>query len=726
LALVCPVALAGRNRQGFVLRSIFGLNLGRQSGKRSVTVWRRGGTRGNARAGEVAAGDVGLDQAGRRGARRRFDAEVIDLGNEPPLLVDGGSGGLLDRRRLSVQWFSGTILTGLCGAALMGGAVFASLDGETNFATAPERVEMALRGAIAGIGDRLNAFRKADRLPAIAEQSVTRQILKIPTTTRVRERELVRTRAYVRVTGNLSLTVSDLSANIPPFNPQKLLSDAVAGDEQTPAAEPDAEVSFVTCDFVGSAPRGSKVTPAVCDLTSLLPKVRTSATLSLDDVLTRVRDVATAVPTNTALRPTTDQTGTITLSYAAEGNPGADFGFAARVVPENVTLLPKTTAQTGGGDWSERLVVVRKGETVGSILRELGAAPDEIKQLIAVFGPVAAEGGIKEGQRLRVLMAPLGTGHNRPLRVIILGDSAIAAAAALSDTGKYVPVDIRNVDKEATEASDDSSDDDGKGPRLYQSLYETALRNNVPKSVIEELVRIYSYDVDFQRKVQPGDSFEVLYSDDENVENKNEVRYATLSVGGDTKKYYHFQTTDDGTFDYYDETGKSAKKFLVRKPVAIGLVTSGFGWRTHPMLHVSELHSGVDWAAPMGTPIFAAGNGNIEEIGLKGGYGKYVKMRHANGYETAYGHMTAFARGLDVGAKVRQGQIIGFVGSTGMSTGSHVHFEILINDRFVDPMKVKLPRGRVLDGATLALFDKDRDQLDAVMARAPARVAQSR
>ena len=319
---------------------------------------------------------------------------MIDLGNEPPLLVDGGSGGLLDRRRLSVQWFSGTILTGLCGAALMGGAVFASLDGETNFATAPERVEMALRGAIAGIGDRLNAFRKADRLPAISEQSVTRQILKIPTSTRVRERELVRTRAYVRVTGNLSLTVSDLSANIPPFNPQKLLSDAVAGDEQTPAAEPDAEVSFVTCDFVGSAPRANKVTPAVCDLNSLLPKVRNSTLLPLDDVLTRVRDVATAVPTNTALRPTTDpSTGTITLSYAAEGNPVGDFGFAARVVPENVTLLPKTTAQTnGGGDWSERLVTVKKGETVGSILRELGAAPDEIKQIIAVFGPIGRRG----------------------------------------------------------------------------------------------------------------------------------------------------------------------------------------------------------------------------------------------------------------------------------------------------------------------------------------------
>ena len=150
---------------------------------------------------------------------------------------------------------------------------------------------------------------------------------------------------------------------------------------------------------------------------------------------------------------------------------------------------------------------------------------------------------------------------------------------------------------------------------------------------------------------------------------------------------------------------------------------SGFGERNHPLLHYMKVHTGVDWAAPFGTPILAAGNGSIEEIGLKGGYGKYVRIRHANGYETAYGHMTAFARGLNVGSRVRQGQVIGFVGSTGLSTGSHVHYEILINDRFVDPMKVKLPRGRVLAGLPLTLFEKSREQLDALIARVPGRVA---
>ena len=662
-----------------------------------------------------------LDQARLRGANRRLDAEAIHLGNEPPLSVDGGTGGLIDRRRISVQWFSGTILTGLCGAALMGGAVFASLDGETNFASAPERVETALRGAIAGIG-RLSGVHKTDRLAAITEANVTRQILRVPISTRVRDRELIRTRSYVRVSGNLSLSVSEVSANIPPFNPQKLLTDGVANTD-TPAAEPDAEVSFVTCDFSLPGAKG-KVTPAVCDINSLLSKMKPSTLLPLDQVAARVREVAGKAAANSPLLANADASVTpgLRMNYAAEGDTDPYVGFEARVVPENITLLPKTI---GGSDWSEHSVVAKKGETVGSILRELGAAPDEIKGIIAVLGPRAREGGLKEGQKLRVLTAAAGLGHMQPLRVIIAGDTAVEAAVALSDRGTYVAADIRNINTDVAEAGgDNSSDDDGSGVRLYQSLYETGLRNNMPPAVIEELVRIYSYDVDFQRKVQPGDSLEVLYADNENGDNSNDVRYVSLTVGGETKKYYHYQTADDGIYDYYDEAGKSAKKFLVRKPVPIGIMRSGFGERNHPLLHYMKTHTGVDWAAPSGTPIFAAGNGAIEEIGVKGGYGKYVRIRHANGYETAYGHMTAFARGLDVGSHVRQGQIIGFVGSTGLSTGAHVHYEILVNDRFVDPMRIKLPRGRVLDGTSLAMFEKNREQLDALMAHGPGRVAQ--
>jgi murein DD-endopeptidase MepM/ murein hydrolase activator NlpD len=667
-----------------------------------------------------------LDQSRLRTGSRSLAAEPISLGNEPPLLVDGGSGGLFDRRRLSLQWFSGTILTGLCGAVLMGGAVFASLDGETNFAAAPERVETALRGALSSLGDRFNGLHKTDRLPAPSEASVERVVLRIPTVTRSRDRETVRVRPYERVFGNLSATVSEISAKIPPFNPQKILAAAVAGDDdQSAAPQPDAEVSFSTCNFVAAPPR-AKVTPAVCEIGSLWPHVKPSTLLPLDEVMARVRDVAKQAGVGAPQLANPDGTPPIRLGYASDDEPDPYLGFAARIVPMNVTLLGKTqpSAQI---DPNEHIVTAKKGETVGSILHELGATPDEIKQILAVLDPQNQEGGLTAGQRIRVLLAPPGLGRVLPLRVIVEGGSSIQEAAALSDMGAYVPVDIGNVDSDTAAPGEDKDVDEAEGGvSLYQSLYETALHNNVPQPVVDEMVRIYAYDVDFQRKVQPGDSFDVLYAEDTNGDGTHEVRFASLTVGGDAKKYYHFQTTDDSQYDYYDDSGKSAKKFLVRKPVSIGAETSPFGWRIHPLLHIREMHTGVDWAAPVGTPIFAAGNGTIEEIGPKGGYGKYVRVRHADGYETAYGHMTAFARGLDVGSHVRQGQVIGFVGSTGVSTGAHVHFEILINDRFVDPMRIKLPRGRVLDGSTLAQFEKDRRQLDSLMANSSdARVAQA-
>jgi murein DD-endopeptidase MepM/ murein hydrolase activator NlpD len=331
-------------------------------------------------------------------------------------------------------------------------------------------------------------------------------------------------------------------------------------------------------------------------------------------------------------------------------------------------------------------------------------------------------------------MAPAGPGAGQrlqPYRVIVANDSAVEAVAALSDLGKYVAVDVQSMNNVAETAdnnsSDDDDDDDGTGVRLYQSIYETALRNKVPASVIEDMVRIYSYDVDFQRKVQPGDSFDVFFSGEDEgsaITEKNEVLFASLTVGGETKKYYRFQTPDDSVVDYYDETGKSAKKFLVRKPVNNAIMRSGFGSRRHPILGYVKMHTGVDWATAYGTPIFASGNGVVEVAGWEGGYGKYVKLKHNNGYETAYGHMSAFAKGMEPGKRVRQGQVIGFVGSTGQSTGAHVHYEILVNGRFVDPMRIKLPRGRSLDGQLLASFEKERDRLDVQMAnRGSARVS---
>jgi murein DD-endopeptidase MepM/ murein hydrolase activator NlpD len=653
---------------------------------------------------------------------------MIDLGHEPPLSVDGSEAAVIDRRRVSVQWFSGTILTGLCGAALIGGAVFASLDGEMTFAKVPERVEGALRGAF-GANDRNASLHKSDRLPPASDSAASRNVVRVSTVTRVGNRDIMRVRPFIRISGNLALATSDLSAKIPPFNAQRMLTDvgtaapAAADDPNAAdAAEPDAEVSFVTKD-----------------LAAVLPKAKIAAVVALDEILMRVRDASNWKGNSGGVRytlanATADASGALPdtrMAYATEGVVSDPYaGFETRVVPENVTLLAKTKDQaTGGNPTNERIHVVKKGDNIPSILREQGATLEEAKAIAATLGARGRDGGLKDGQKVRILMAPAGPGQRlQPYRVMVANESTIEAVSALSDLGKYVAVDVQSMNTVAETADNsDDDDDDGTGVRLYQSIYETALRNKVPATVIEDMVRIYSYDVDFQRKVQPGDSFDVFFAGEDEgatITEKTEVLFASLTVGGETKKYYRFQTPDDAVVDYYDETGKSAKKFLVRKPVSNAIMRSGFGSRRHPILGYVKMHTGVDWATPYGTPIFASGNGVVEKVGPEGGYGKYVRLKHNNGYETAYGHMSAFAKGMEPGKRVRQGQVIGFVGSTGQSTGPHVHYEILVNGRFVDPMRIKLPRGRSLEGQLLAGFEKERDRLDNQMSnRGTARVS---
>lgn len=626
--------------------------------------------------------------------------------------MDGASNLDFDRSRVSVRWLSGTILTGLCGALLMGGAVFASLDGKAHFAATPERVASTVRTP----GNHA-PVRKSDRLPPVTEGGGARQVFRITTMTKVGEREVPRVTPLTRVSSNLALTTSELTAKIPRFNPQRAFanadSDTVATDEHPDAAAPDPEVSFVTRD-----------------LASAMQHMHVAAvTTPMDDVIRKVREAANwSDPSAPKFVLASATPGT--LAYGGPDLPAADpyAPSGARITAENITLLPKTSAQaTGGNAGSEHIVTVKKGDTLAGILGDLGAVPEEIKAIAAVLGDPVRDGNLKEGDKLRILLSPVkGTQRLQPVRVMLLSDqNNVEAVAALSDMGRYVSVDVQTAEAPTTEASDDDDDDEGSGVRLYQSIYETALRNHVPRSVIDKMINIYSFDVDFQRKAHVGDALEVLYTGDEqHVDPKPEVLYASLTVDGELKKYYRFVSPDDNVVDYYDESGKSARKFLVRKPVANAVMRSGFGLRKHPILGYVKMHTGVDWACPIGTPIHAAGNGVIEKAGWEGGYGKYIRIKHNYGYETAYGHMTAFARGITPGVKVHQGQVIGYVGSTGQSTGPHVHFEIIVNGRFVDPMRIKLPHGRELSGPILAQFEQERDRIDAMMNQ-PTRTAQA-
>jgi murein DD-endopeptidase MepM/ murein hydrolase activator NlpD len=257
---------------------------------------------------------------------------------------------------------------------------------------------------------------------------------------------------------------------------------------------------------------------------------------------------------------------------------------------------------------------------------------------------------------------------------------------------------------------------------IDNSLFLDGERAGLPPQIIIEMIRMYSYSVDFQREIQPGDKFDVYFSrkfdEDNNPVKEGDVLYASLSVGGKTHKLWRFDP-GDGVWDYFDENGQSMKKFLMKTPVDGARLSSGFGMRRHPILGYSRLHSGVDFAAPTGTPIYAAGDGTVQRANRFGSYGNYVAIRHANGYETAYAHMNGFARGVRAGTRVRQGQVIGYVGTTGASTGPHLHYEVHLHGKKTNPLALKVPTGRKLEGPQLAAFKAQREAMTTQMAEAP-------
>ena len=251
---------------------------------------------------------------------------------------------------------------------------------------------------------------------------------------------------------------------------------------------------------------------------------------------------------------------------------------------------------------------------------------------------------------------------------------------------------------------------------ILQSLYKSALEKKIPANIIIEFARIYGFQVDFQRDVKKQDKFQIMYevyfNENKKLVETGEILFANLKLSGQNNNLYYFDY--EGSEGHYDKNGKSVKKALMKTPINGARLSSPFGMRKHPIDGFNKMHKGTDFAAPMGTPIMASGDGVVKKAGWCGGGGNCVKIRHNSTYETIYAHMSKFARGIKSGVRVKQGQTIGYVGSTGKSTGPHLHYEVIINGKKVNSQKLKLPSGKILKGDERKLFETKKIKLDVL------------
>ena len=670
--------------------------------------------------------------------RRRASNALVQRGqnNLPQIYLSGAAGGehevfrseLGDGSGLArLKWIIGTCLAGTVGIAAISFAIYASMDLEDGTGMIPsikraginalEPIKLSMKKA----NSLRAATHKTDKLIVSADGLSTRHIIHDSVREKRGGREFIRIKPYVRIVARLATAQPGRIDVIPIFNPLKLYTNSspeAVSDGNALANRQSRNLAFKVVELVGG----------------LLPDEDNQ---SLDDKEAAVLTTAAleeAVAPVAELRPGIAPSAGSGKNYDAE-NPGSR-GVELELPPRTTVLEKNVYARNDDVSLDDRetqVVKIKRGDHLIRVIREVGAENWQAVAIVEAAAKIFPANALTPGQMVHfeLVRSPTNAKRKDPVKVSIFdGGHRHRVSVVLNPGGDYVA--SKNPIGPNIQFSLNGTPKQSRAS-LYTGFYSSALLQKLPPPLIMHILRLHAYDTDFKKKVAPGDGFELFFDIKEGATGTDnelgELLYTAISAAGETREFYRFRTPD-GVVDYYDKNGDNVRKFLMRRPVKGGGVrfTSGFGYRFHPVLKRRKMHTGIDYAAQRGTPVLAAGNGIIEAAGRKGGYGNYVRIRHANGYKTAYAHLRRFGKNIQKGARVNQGQVIAYVGNSGRSTGAHLHYEVLVNNRHVNPMKIEVPRGRQLRGKLKRAFRKERTRITELKNRAPVttRVAQAR
>ncbi len=411
-------------------------------------------------------------------------------------------------------------------------------------------------------------------------------------------------------------------------------------------------------------------------------------------------------------------------------NPPAVF-FQSDVTPNRTPPPPLAVALSTDVETrpSQTSIKLARGETFVDALKRAGVGAEDRNRAAAAFGKVQNLRKLRPGQEFVLVTAPanqtvfqLAYADAKPALHLLDLDFRIDAQnkinLARNPSGEFKAV------KSSVPLTTRLASIEG---RIEGSLFLSAKKAGAPSQVIGNFANMFAYDVDFQRDIFGGDEFEAIfevhYDDEGRIVGAGDILYGRLKWRGRSKEkgYYRFASANGGSkADFFDRAGQSAKRLLMKTPIDGARLSSGFGTRKHPILGYRKAHKGVDFAARRGTPIYAAGDGVVERANRFGSFGNYVRIRHANGYKTAYAHLKGFRKGIRAGKRVEQGDIIGYVGTTGRSTGPHLHYEVHYKGKAVNPQRLKIATGVQLKGAEIEKFKAVRDEIDLMRAPPPA------
>ena len=362
---------------------------------------------------------------------------------------------------------------------------------------------------------------------------------------------------------------------------------------------------------------------------------------------------------------------------------------------KNKIVLDEFAETKNNIKYTETIVIVKKGETFSKILDNFDFENKKKFEIINSINKIFDLRELSVNQKI----------------IFLVNDKKIVKQIIIElDYKTNLVVDLEsklNVIKNELETF---SEIESREYSITNSLYSDGINNNIPNTILIKLIQLFSFDLDFQRDIrkdtQVSVSYEKIFTENKNKYFFGSIEYAKIKIKNNTLEYFKF-LTDDGYVDYFNREGKNVKKSILKTPLDGARLSSTYGMRKHPISGFNKMHKGIDFAAPKGTPVYAGGNGVIEMAGRNGGYGNYIRIRHNNEYKTAYAHLSGFKKGISKGVRVNQGEVIGYVGSTGRSTGPHLHYEIIYQNKQINPLTLKLPSGKILKGKELERFNKN-------------------
>lgn len=629
------------------------------------------------------------------------------IGDEPPIPA-GRRRRAPDRREISIRWLSGTFLTGLTSTVLMGAALFAALDGKQLLATPPEVISQA-SVQNTDTGDNAKTERLVRSGASQTSEPSDRQRMSVSTVTRVGDADVIRTKPFEYIQVALAAP-HKTDASYPPFNPLSIFAETpqIAAENESLStqiygAEVETEASIRTTEFTFSE-----------------DMKQSALTLSDNEVEEIVRDTAPILTDGSVEIASLYYVDPARFGISDLALASFDVQQGAKIIPQNVSVAAPDVEFTPERSFDEQLIVIRDNRNIIETLKATGFGKAE--PMADALVTLLRTEEFNEGSVVRLGLQGSMLGQ-QIVRASLYDDNEHRLTIALNDQDQYVPAqepfddgimalqqNRKSQPKPPTPVVRDL-------PSAYDAIYRSVLAYDLPTEIAGQIVRMVAAEVDFQSKIKPSDHLELFYSVPEEGnadETKEELLFVEATFNDQTRAFYRFRG-EEGDVDYYDEEGRSARQFLLRNPVPTGRFNNGFGMRRHPILKYSKMHWGVDWTAPRGTPIIAPGNGVVQKAGWANGYGRQTIITHANGYETSYSHQSKFAKGIQPGARVRQGQVIGYIGTTGLSTGPHLHYEMRVNNKRVDPMRVRLPQGKSLTDDALARFIVERDRINDLL-----------